>query len=428
MLKKLFALGLLAVQLPVCSPSNIRWSASNNRVYITGGVACSLSDIKTMGSKYIPLTSDSSAPNTWFLGANIVLQNGSALILHDGELRMKSDPVSYISIIANNGDIDIQNEKITSWDKTKNAPDANYADGRAFISAKSFLDSYGKPQESRIDIDSSEIGYLGFNTAESYGLSWKVLGVTTATNSIFDKVGVYGNITNSKIHNNYFGIYTFGSQNMNFINNEVFGNVEYGLDFHDDSDYLIVKNNDVSKNGWHGIITSKRCDHANISDNNSSDNAGVGIMLHKSATDTLVVSNVTNRNKDSGIAIFDSYKNQIWGNISNLNGKGIRLSVGSHDNLIEYNDFSNNLNSGIYTYKGNDVSVSGDGRVRFNIFKGNTVNYNKSYGIKITQQSYQNIFLQNYIQNNPVGICLSDSKDNTFTGNILSGNGVNYCN
>src|SRR5258708_2875804 len=78
---------------------------------------------------------------------------------------------------------------------------------------------------------------------------------------IFDQVQVRGDITNSHIHNNYYGVYTFGDQDGVWTGNEVDHNVGYGFDPHDDTDNLLIENNEVHHNGNHGIIASKRCDH-----------------------------------------------------------------------------------------------------------------------------------------------------------------------
>jgi len=407
-----------------CSAQDIRWASSSGRVYITGsGTSCTLSDIKTYGSKYIPLVSVS--PSVWFLGANIILQNGATLLLQNEELRLKSDSSGFVSITAKWGNVKIENEKITSWDQSNQRPDTNYSDGRAYISVKSFLESSGAARESRMDIANSDISNLGFYKAESYGLSWKVLG-GSGNSSFYDKVNVYGNVTGSKIGKNFFGIYTFGGQNMNISGNEVYDSIWYGIDPHDDSDYLMIISNNAHDNGIHGIIASQRCNNTIIQNNTSSNNGGVGIMLHRNATNSTVSGNTCNGNDDSGIAIFDSRNNVITNNVAKYNVKGIRLSVGSSSNAIAGNNFSNNTQAGVYTYKGTDTPTVGTGRIILNTFKNNTISSN-GYGLKL-KQADRNTFSQNNIKNNQIGICLTDSYSNVFNGNILSGNGGNYCN
>ena len=77
-----------------------------------------------------------------------------------------------------------------SWDNSTNSPDVNLTDGRSYISAVSELivnasetcDGRAKSDmgEARMDIEDSEMGYLGFLDSESYGLTWKVRGARNA--------------------------------------------------------------------------------------------------------------------------------------------------------------------------------------------------------------------------------------------------------
>ena len=71
-----------------------------------------------------------------------------------------------------------------SWDTSTNAPDEDETDGRSYISAVSEIitdggqtcDGRAKKDmgEARMDIEDSEMGYLGYHDSESYGLTWKV--------------------------------------------------------------------------------------------------------------------------------------------------------------------------------------------------------------------------------------------------------------
>ena len=71
-----------------------------------------------------------------------------------------------------------------AWDTSKNDVRKDQDDGRSYISAVSEIitDSResctGKAKnnmgEARMDIEDSEMAYLGYYGAESYGLTWKV--------------------------------------------------------------------------------------------------------------------------------------------------------------------------------------------------------------------------------------------------------------
>ena len=75
--------------------------------------------------------------------------------------------------------------QVFAWDTDKNAVDEDEDDGRSYISAVSemILDDNetcnGRAKsnmgEARMDIEDSEMGFLGFHDGESYGLTWKVM-------------------------------------------------------------------------------------------------------------------------------------------------------------------------------------------------------------------------------------------------------------
>ena len=79
-----------------------------------------------------------------------------------------------------------------------------------------------------------------------------------------DEVNVYGNIYDSDIHHNHFGVYTYGHQQGDWRRNKMHDNTAYGFDPHDDSDFLTIHDNEVYNNGNHGIIASKRCNGVSI--------------------------------------------------------------------------------------------------------------------------------------------------------------------
>ncbi|CAM9368754.1 unnamed protein product, partial [Hapterophycus canaliculatus] len=139
------------------------------------------------------------------------------------------------------------------------------------------------------DIINSEIAYLGFDDAESYGITWKVRGFCEDESNpdVFDKVDVFGDIQGSDIHHLYYGQYSYGHQGGVWINNKMHDNIQYGFDPHDDSDYLTIAGNEVYNNVNHGIIASKRCNNLKIYNNEVRDGGpeGVGIFLHRSADD-----------------------------------------------------------------------------------------------------------------------------------------------
>jgi parallel beta-helix repeat protein len=408
-------------QAAACS-GQVRYASSTNTIYLASGTA-SLSDIVALCPS-APVTQVSAATHTWELSADLVVQNGATLQLHGTSaggdvdtlrLRSLSDNVAthVSSITAQYGNIDIDDVNITSWDDAANGPDtdptlpAGAASGsraRAFIRALSYIDSSGVARESRMDIADSDIGYLGYYAAESYGVAYKGRGCDATHLDVCAALNVYGSETGSRFHNNYMGTYTFDAYGMTFDHNEYDHNVMYGLDPHDDSDYLTITNNHSHDNGDHGIICSQRCDHLLIADNeadhngippylppgddDASDNQVHGIMIHRGVTDSLIENNyVHDQPNGAGIAVFDSSNDTIRDNTVTGAEYGLRFSVGSKDITTSGNTVSNTTQYAVFTYQGTDLPAytNTTGRPTNLTFTGNTFNTAGSNAVKLNQ-------------------------------------------
>ncbi len=422
-----FAFTALTVVAPTaeaapCEAANIRWASSSNNVYVMGaGTVCTLTEIDVIADK-ANLELVDPGTKTWFVGSNIIVQQGATLNLHGSEsggdvdeLRLRSDSaVAFLR--AYWGTIDIKDTKIQSW--TGSGPDTDSGSLRPYIQVKSFLEG-DTPRESTMNISNSDISYLGYYAAESYGLSWKVLGTGAG---LYDKVGVKGTVTSNHIHHNYFGAYTWGADAMVWTDNEFANNRQYGLDPHDNSDNLNIENNLFHHNGNHGMICSRFCDHLTIRGNTSYNNTGNGFMLHRLANDSLFENNEAYNNTDSGIAIFDSHSNTIRNNNSHDNKNGMRFSVGSSNNLIQDNIIDDSSSYGMYFFKGSDAPTEvGDGRPKNNRFINNTITDSSIYGIKL-READNNLFQDNDFINNGKTLLLEAATGNRFLNNLISDN------
>ena len=425
---------------------SIRWSAGTSdplnlktpRIYVTGPGSAQLSDIKAAVPK-APLAQ--VAPGVWHLRAELVVEEGARLVLYGtqlggdvDELRLQSNntgsPINDIIFLsADWGTLDIRSTKIISWDDAVNGPDTEYnVYKRSFVRVRSTLHTNGvTPLESRMDIIDSDVGYLGSHNAEAYGLVWKVLEAKNpadrpygAITNLYSLVNVYGNVIRSRLHHNYFGHYSYGSYGQHMADNEVDHNVGYGLDPHDDSDYLIIERNNVHHNGWHGIIASQRCDHAIIRNNITWNNGKNGIMLHRYCNDSLIEGNRTFRNGDAGIALFDNNRTIVRNNTALENTTaGIRLSVGPADNLIYNNEFADCDSYGIYLYKGVDAPAPGDnGKPKRNVFRNNWIHDNRGHGVFSTTAD-DNTFTQNIFERNASLIHFVNGQRNIFESNSV---------
>lgn len=453
---------VMALAVPVASASTtakcdspVRYASSTNTVYVMSGVM-SLSDIAAKCPS-APIKQVDARTRTWQVDANIVIQNGATLRIwgtRKGGLanvvRLKSDgdtATTVVAITAQYGTISIDSTKITSWDGT--GPDTNpYLDGaataesraRAFIRAISYVDpASGAVRTSRMDIANSDLGYLGWYAAESYGVSYKGRGCDAAHLSVCAKVKVLGSQRNSRFHNNFMGTYTYSAKNMVFDHNEYDHNVMYGLDPHDDSDYLTITRNHFHNNGTHGVICSMRCDHVTIA-YNESDHNGMppyllpnetgkrkvvhGIMIHSGVTSAVIRNNyVHDQPNGAGIAVFDSGNSVIRNNTVRNNKYGVRLTVGARNVTFSANSISGSATYNVFAAPDNDTVVWGNrnGHPTDLAFTGNTFGAAKS-GLAYLSSSDRVRFTRNRLTAGTGAIVLAAATRVSWQGKALPSN------
>ncbi|MDP1883777.1 MAG: right-handed parallel beta-helix repeat-containing protein [Candidatus Moranbacteria bacterium] len=359
-------------------PPVIFFNAQSNTIHVkNAGSVVTLSKIRrALLDNSVPL--EETGPGEWILRSNLYIGKNVTLVLDQREadyLKLKSDDAGHIWIRSQGGNILISGIKITSWDENKGAPDIEYATGRSHIVAKG---------SGRMDIIDSEIAYLGYEGLPrrggpfggSYGLSWKI------TSGKFKDNLLTGSVINSSIHDNYFGIYTFGVTGAVIKDNQVFNNIRYGIDPHDDSNNMLISRNRTFSNGTHGIILSKRCYNNTISENISFQNRLHGIMLHKLSDRNIVIDNTAYQNTD-GLAIYESNNNIVLANNLYGNKQGIRINRDSSANYLENNRILSNA-SGFHLY----------------------------------QEARGNTLINNTVKNNGLGISLQNASENTFYNNL----------
>ncbi len=401
----------------------------------------------------------------WFLKVNLKVEEGATLnLIGDGGdvnwLRLRSDSTGAIWLRAENSTLVFENTRVTSWDASANTYDTDYevtpdgSGGRAYIAARSVLTrnrqtaaptscsvngGTREPYEARMSVINSEIAYLGYNAAESYGLIWKVYYKLNASDpsdtpppgrELYARVDIFGNATGSSFHHNYFGAYTFGGYCMNWLGNLFEHNIQYGLDPHDDSDSLVISNNRFLDNGNHGVICSVYCSNIVITNNQALRNRH-GIMIHRRVDNAIIENNISADNREAGIAIFDSHDGVVRNNTVRNNGvAAVRLSVGASRNLIEGNTLLG-LSAGgtgqgyvVYTYQGSDLpTLPGDGRPKNNTFRNNQMTGYKTPVLKIDDAT-GNLFDSNAVSGPTAGFEFEYGIDNvvanTFFGAYLT--------
>lgn len=369
----------------------------------------------------------------WVRDKNVLEIHGAGRASSDAVdvslLRLKSDASSSAPIIADAGKISIMGTTITSYDASIDGPDERLA-GRAYIAALS-SESDGVAHTSRMDVEDSDISYLGnegdyHNDIDNdYGLVWKVEGYDDrypGDLGLFDRVGVYGTLKDNQLHNNYMGAYCYGMKGASsWRGNAVYDNYLNGLNPQDNSDDMTIVDNHVYNNGWHGIEYSKRCSGAKVYDNLVEDNARAGIFFHRSTNYAIAYNNICRRNLEGDFGIVESTGVHVYDNVMEGGKYGIRLSLGARDCLVEDNVMSDSFRYGVFFYRGSDeaeASADWDGRPRNNIIRNNAISDPvEGQGVAVTGSDYNEI-----VDNTFVGIDrirFEDAIDNLFAGNTL---------
>lgn len=329
----------------------------------------------------------------WLLKANVVIERSARLNATSAtikELRLASPPAAPITIIARRGGhLFIDGIAVKSWDSTINAVDESIADGRSYLLAT---------EGARMDILFSDVSYLGAGSGEPSGLSWRKRLTSDP------KTGATGRLEDSKIHHNYFGMYSYEAYGLKILRNEVYDNIYYGIDPHDYSQGFEVAFNKVYNNGTHGIIFSRLCEDNVIHHNEVFNNAQHGIMLDRGTNNNTVHDNLVYGNKD-GIAIFQSSNNIIRNNTIRQNLRGIRINATydvddlydgiSSGNQILDNLIEDSMEHGIYLYA----------RADRNLFRGNQILRSGLQGFYI--KSGGNRLEDNHIVSGGVGITIA---------------------
>jgi parallel beta-helix repeat protein len=231
-----------------------------------------------------------------------------------------------------------------------------------------------------------------------YGTTTHFVMARVVLNGASEERGVYfekvenGIVEDCTITNWFFGVYTFLSNNLEFINNTVTGN-QYGIQLEasnnnklignrfDENRELgiflrgsdsVLKNNSVTLNGFGGINVDGTLGPVNgnqLEGNIVSDNGVYGIGVWR-ASDNLLKSNTVTRNKVVGVMLTDHCtKNLIEANtISDNTGSGIALTDGSFENTI----------------RGNIAKGNGDGVHDFDLYDNgsNNIWQNNTYDSK----------------------------------------------
>jgi parallel beta-helix repeat protein len=360
----------------VANPAVVHYDDSSNTIEVRKGANTSLAGIGGVINR--PDVLVELAPGEWLLNANLRVEAGSAVQIAAPavrRLKLKSDADGFVWLKAIGGQLRIDGTCVTSWDATRDGVDENHADGRAFILARS---------GARMDIHGADLRYLGYNGAEAYGLAWRLAGTT-------------GEIVDSLVSHNFYGVYSFEVNDLVIRGNEAANNVMYGIDPHTRSNRLVIENNVAHDNGKHGIILAEECSDGVIRGNVAFNNLHHGIVVYQRSNNNLIEGNTAYSNGGHGINVNDSAATVVRGNTvyDNLEAG---VGIGQRASATEV------IDNRIFANRRDGVMLYSD--VKDNTLRGNTISDNARYGIYV-KSAGAIAAAGNHVTGNRVGVYLN---------------------
>jgi parallel beta-helix repeat protein len=360
----------------VANPTVVHYDPGSNTILLRRGARTTLAGVSRAIER--PEALRELAPGEWLLGANLRIEAGAALRIAAPEVRwlkLRSDDQGFVWIKALGGQLMLADTCVSSWDAARKGYDENYAEGRSFILAR---------DGARMEIERSDLRYLGYDGPESYGIAWRTQRTT-------------GTIVDSFVSHNFYGLYTYEVADLVIRGNETAYNIMYGIDPHTRSMRLVIENNVAHDNGKHGIILAQECSDSVIRGNVAFSNLHHGIVLFERSNNNLVEGNTVYSNGGQGINVNDAANNTVRNNTvyDNLEA-GIGVGQSASKNQLVGNTVRGNRHDGVSFYS--DAADNG--------LRGNTIDGNARYGVYVKSEGKASIE-GNRIAGNLVGIYLN---------------------
>jgi parallel beta helix pectate lyase-like protein len=238
-------------------------------------------------------------------------------------LRMSSGPQGFATLIAFKGTMvlegnDGQPLSITSWDPTKNAPDTEPSDGRAFI----------RSVGGRMDLRAVNTTDLGFWSGRTGGVAWTGSAAEPAT----------GSARGIKFTGNHYGLFSDRTKGLLVNGAEITNSVMDGVAVNHDSTGTELWNVTSSQNQRNGIAVARGANNISMRSVKATGNtrngifvdgtppaqgpnAGGGTTAH--ATGFTVDGSTVSGNAEHGILINGADKAELTRNTVTANQDGI---------------------------------------------------------------------------------------------------------
>ncbi len=379
------------------------------------------------------------------LSADTTTSDATADDIATAEISSTIAYTSFAYLRTHGGTINLDSVKVYSWDPAANGFDQDINNGRAYIVAK---------YASTLNINNSELEYLGSADTDSQGVTWRDLNDSAAPSVL--RTRVTGTVLNSQFHHNYYGAYTSQASTMTFRGNQFHDNLRYGLTLRDNTNSVLVESNEAFTNGSHGFFLSHGSNGNTLRTNKAHDNLDPGTSLAHGfvldpgsantqqlpSLDNVLDGNEAYNNEGYGLRLQSANNNQVLNNLFHDNQQGISIDQTSTGNTLSGNTLQKNIANGVIvsetadgnTITGNTATENGNNgiylRANNNIVSGNTANNNTKAGIGLLLAVGVPVLQNNQLISNTVagnldsGLDLRGATHTLIQGNIIENSGT----
>ncbi|MDY7541751.1 MULTISPECIES: right-handed parallel beta-helix repeat-containing protein [unclassified Cryobacterium] len=366
---------------------------------------------------------------SFLLAENLVILAGATLKLDapDGlTLRLKSDPTSFVSIVALGGSLNLSGTSanqatITSWDPGQGTSDTTTSDGRAYIRAVGGDTHLTYVQITNLGFWSGNTGGLALTGIAPSSTFKPAIGAPASGTEIVPNGAPL--LTGSDLEKTTAGAAQQNSPASATISHVTVTGNAYGI-FASNARGVTVYGTQIRGSLIDGVALHEAVTDTTISDTTSIGNSGDGFSLYPSSSNVLYQDDAAANNGRDGFNI-DGQPLAVGPGPSGSN------TLASGENRIVKSISTDNTRNGIGISGGQNVEVShssvarnedgivvDDGAANV-VLTDNTLQQQRSRGITIRDAGASSTVYRNTITGGDTGVSLRNSTA-SVTGNVLT--------
>jgi nitrous oxidase accessory protein NosD len=367
-------------------------------VLVARRAAYTFDDLRALAPQKFTIEPDGS----YLLREHILIDAGATLALAPGQpttIRMASGRKGFVSIVSGGGRLRLLGSAaapltITSWDEAAAAPDTTVRDGRAYLLAQGQLVvrhtkvtdlGFWSGRTGGLALEGVQAGGGGAEVSEvapaagsessSSNRQAQVLPAGPQATSTSSDDQITGEISDSEIDGNAFGVFITGSSGISVRNVVILDSLVYGLVLHRNVTTARVEQVRVERSGADGVVITRGVEAAVLSQLTSSGNGGDGVSITGTPLATgpspsggsvrqfgnnVLSASLIKNNGGAGIRVIGGHDVRMIGNSIEGGHQGILVTRGASDVVIEANRVVGAQANGIQVRGTGTVEVAGN--------------------------------------------------------------------